>query len=484
MPTMNSNETISFICSLFNLSYTDFESITCSNTNGLVSAFVKLKNKYDLCPKCSYPTPKVHGYYQKQITHSALTNRACTLFYNARRFKCPLCNKTYFEHSPFTHDKQKISTLTITNILSDLKSPNETFTGVAKRYNISPTSVQSIFDTHIVMARSTLPQYLCIDEVYAFKSRNSKYVCVLVDFLSHDVIDVLPSRHQHELYAYFHSIPLEERERVLLFSTDMWETYRRVGQDMFPNAKVCVDHFHVMQELQRCIDRIRVRCMKGYSSNSKKYYLLKKFSWTLYSNDDTSLNPNKEKKWNRRLYRWVNFYDIRKLILDEHRELDEAINLRDAYVHFHETSSLESAPKDILPIIEGFKSASAEELRSFANTLINWQQEIINAFTPLYNANGEVLYLSKEDKKKEQHISNGIIENRNKIIKMIKHNANGYRNWDRFRKRVIYCLNKEKSYRLNPDKQALSLKRTQRHENYIRFRDGKTKKRKPKQASA
>ncbi len=39
-----------------------------------------------------------------------------------------------------------------------------------------------------------------------------------------------------------------------------------------------------------------------------------------------------------------------------------------------------------------------------------------------------------------KHIRNAIIENRNKIIKAIKHNANGYTNWECFRKRVHYVL--------------------------------------------
>ena len=49
-----------------------------------------------------------------------------------------------------------------------------------------------------------------------------------------------------------------------------------------------------------------------------------------------------------------------------------------------------------------------------------------------------------------KHISNAIIENRNKVIKAIKHNANGYTNWERFRKRVLYVLRPNENYRLNP----------------------------------
>ena len=44
------------------------------------------------------------------------------------------------------------------------------------------------------MKRKKLPEMINFDEVYAFRSDDSKYVCVLLDFKTHDPIDALPSR--------------------------------------------------------------------------------------------------------------------------------------------------------------------------------------------------------------------------------------------------------------------------------------------------
>ncbi len=41
-------------------------------------------------------------------------------------------------------------------------------------------------------------------------------------------------------------------------------------------------------------------------------------------------------------------------------------------------------------------------------------------------------------------------ENRNKIIKCIKNNANGYTNWLRFRNRVMYVLDPNATFSLEP----------------------------------
>ena len=53
-------------------------------------------------------------------------------------------------------------------------------------------------------------------------------------------------------------IPLEERKKVKYVSFDMWETYRIVVKHVFPDACCISDHFHVIQELTRRVDRVRI----------------------------------------------------------------------------------------------------------------------------------------------------------------------------------------------------------------------------------
>ena len=40
-------------------------------------------------------------------------------------------------------------------------------------------------------------------------------------------------------------------------------------------------------------------------------------------------------------------------------------------------------------------------------------------------------------------INNGRIENINRTIKTIKRNANGYKNFERLRRRIMWCVNKQ-----------------------------------------
>ena len=96
-----------------------------------------------------------------------------------------------------------------------------------------------------------------------------------------------------------------------------------------------------------------------------------------------------------------------------------------------------------------FIDTNIEEMIKFSNNLINWKQEIINSFTIVgteYKVEadkGQVVVCNKK-------VNNAIIENRNKIIKCIKNNANGYTNWSRFRNRVMYVLDSNATFSLEP----------------------------------
>ena len=46
-------------------------------------------------------------------------------------------------------------------------------------------------------------------------------------------------------------------------------------------------------------------------------------------------------------------------------------------------------------------------------------------------------------------MTNTLIGNRNKAIKLLKHNSNGYTNWDRFRNRVLFVLNDDVSINIS-----------------------------------
>lgn len=494
-----------FIADLFNLKVDNIKSIHCFNdaSSNNTAIHITLNPTYPSCPHCGGMEPKIKGYYLKKINHSTLINMKLTLHYHERRYVCSYCGKSYYPKNPFTDDYNRHSTLTTINILTDLKKSCTTMSEVAQRHNVSQTTVANVFDQFVDVSRSKLPKFLCIDEVYAFKSNKSKYVCMLLDYQMKTPVEILPSRHYSELTNFFANIPKEERDNVSVFSSDMWDTYQKIAKIFLPNAVRIIDRFHVQAECNKRLDHIRISIQKNFEKKTNEYYLLKKFNWVLYSNDDHLLDVNRKKKYNKKLKRYLNYHDIKCLLQDAHPDLEVAINLKDALAIFYDGIKIvekdvdpsikeeipqlkrkangkhtkrnqkkidkikkrnqqralteEEALKEFESLIKRFKECNLIEMSSFASTLNKWKREIVNSLRIYSSLNNDT-------------ISNAIIENRNKIIKNVKHNSNGYQNWKRYRNRLMYVLDPKATYRLNADQTIIERKRKKNRANYEKWK--------------
>lgn len=105
----------------------------------------------------------------------------------------------------------------------------------------------------------SIPECLCIDEIYAIKYRQKIYACVLVDMQTSQVYDLLPSRRKADLSGYFSRISPEERDKVKYICMDMFQLYKDVAEVYFPCAKICIDSFHVIQQVNNAFNTVRIK---------------------------------------------------------------------------------------------------------------------------------------------------------------------------------------------------------------------------------
>lgn len=141
---------------------------------------------------------------------------------------------------------------------------------------------------------------------------------------------------------------------------------------------------------------------------------------------------------------------MRELILQIDERLTTAINLKYRLDEFYNNSTLINARTKLESLILEMAISEIPGFVAFSHTLINWKNEIINSFQLIE----KVVQVKDKKTEKMKHVltrkrlNNGIIENRNKIIKQIKHNSNGFHNWERFRNRVLYAINEDSTYRI------------------------------------
>lgn len=189
--------------------------------------------------------------------------------------------------------------------------------------------------------------------------------------------------------------------------------------DLFPHAQIIADRFHVVSQVYRALNIIRIRTMKSYGSDSRAYRQLKRY-WKLLLKDETQLNYTDFQK--RRNYRYA--YLTEQEIID--RLLTLSPELRAAY-HFYQDVLYTVRHKDF----------------SQLQTILTTTQEprYYQLPEPMKNARRTLRkHLSESQNSFIYQFPNGPIEGANNKIKVIKRTAYGFRNFNMFRLRILIAF--------------------------------------------
>ena len=327
--------------------------------------------------------------------------------------------------------------------LEAFKINSSTFSSISKLYNLTINEFVNIFDKYVADPKLTyLPSVVSIDEKFINKNLcENGYSFVLVDWLSVKILDILSSRHLDRLDAYFSKISPKLRSYVKYITMDMYDTYLRIAKTYFNNAIIAIDSFHVLQNLIKAFEKVRNKFLRKYDNgadelegNSQEYYLLKKGKDLL-----TMLHGNlsTELKYNKRLHMHISERTFVNYILKIDPKIDKAYWLFQDYLEFNRCLNKDEANSEIDEIIDKFFNSGIASYIEFAKTLSTWKEYILNSFTRIYDSY----------KKKYRRLSEGPIEGINSQIEKIHMNSNGFSNFNRFKKVVIYKINKKLPYK-------------------------------------
>jgi transposase len=250
----------------------------------------------------------------------------------------------------------------------------------------------------------------------------------MVNPIQGELIDVFPNRRKHNLEAYFMRIPIQERKQVRVVISDLWDPYRKLIKQVFPNAIHVADKYHFVRQLYWGLQAVRTRIMKQQNKQSIEYYLLKKY-WRFYLKYSHNLSTKFFKS--RRLGYHVTPLQIVDMAKAIHPDLKRAIQLKDEFYELLHTASFKNASQELNDLIEKLKSSNIPEYKYVARTYNNWFHEIIHSFWEEVNPDTGEIY----------SLTNGFIEGINNKIKVIKRNAFGYRNFWNFRTRIFASMN-------------------------------------------
>ena len=409
------------------------------------------------CPICNSKM-KSRGIKERTIRHPILQdgyNVVITL--KQRRWRCTNLNCKYDMAESFNFVKKGKQTSNAAELLivNAFRSIDVTAAEVGRQFNISDHHAMDIFDRYVHMKRLSLPEAICIDEVYLDMDNYCKYVLVLQDFATGEPIDLVISRRKSVTEPYFVKIPRAERDNVKYLISDMYNPYLDIAKTFFHNAVPVVDSFHVMQWITHQLDLYLIKLLKQYKERdianeiarqhlqfrpqhipvSNEVYLLQNHRWVLLRNR-RNINYSDDKKLNNHFKMEMNTYDYETRFLALDPNLAELRELKEKYAEFNYRNSgnPKAAAEELDELIDEYASSKQNIFREFSRTLTKYRQPIINSFIHYEKICNGKSYVAR--------LSNGPVESLNRKAKDIKRNARGYTNFNHLRNRFLFALRK------------------------------------------
>jgi transposase len=349
------------------------------------------------CPRCGTATSRIHDYRYQRIKELPAFEKKVVLILRKRRYVCS-CGKRFAEPNSFLSRYQRMTKRAIMELLDKLRD-SRSYTAVAYEFNISTSTVIRFFKNIQYSKPAKLPEVIGIDE-FKGNSGGEKFHGILTDLGERKVIDILKTRHEHDLCDYFKKY---DRTGVKYFVSDMYKPYAEIAKYYFPNATYVIDRYHWVRQAVWAFEAVRKEVQKQFSKKHRIYF--KKSRYLLLKHQSKLKDDELQQVL---------------IMLDISPTLSTAYFLKELLYSILDETDPNKQKKLFSDWIE---EASESEIPSFvkcARTYYNWFLPITNSFFCPY--------------------TNGFTEGCNNKIKVLKRNAYGLQNFIRFRNRILFMF--------------------------------------------
>ena len=93
---------------------------------------------------------------------------------------------------------------------------------------------------------------------------------ILIDSVNHRILDVMKDRGAGQLSAYFNQYSPAAQAAVKTITVDLFTPNRAMIKDLFPNANIVADRFHVVTQAYREFNKVRIGVMKQFGGQKAK----------------------------------------------------------------------------------------------------------------------------------------------------------------------------------------------------------------------
>lgn len=365
------------------------------NISDQLHIYIELPRKEHICPCCGAATDHVHDYRMQTIKDIPL-GRNTYLHLRKRRYRCD-CGKRFFEENTFLPRYHRVTGRLVTSIILAFKkvlSAKE----IGSRYNVSGVTAMRYFNCYNASPKE-LPEVVSLDE-FKGNSGGQKYNSIIVDPQKKKVLDILPNRYENDLVKYFSQFP--SKKDVKYFICDMNPHFRQVARICFPQATIVADKYHVIRQVYWALERTRKNEQTKLSKQFRIYFKKSK----------ALLMKPMEKLSEEEMNRLALMFEIAPRLADAYR-------IKNDFLAVIRSKSSEVGKKRLIDWLFSVESMDLPEFHDCTRAYHNWFHEIVNSLDVPW--------------------TNGYIEGCNNKTKVLKRTCYGMRNFNHFRKRILFC---------------------------------------------
>lgn len=346
------------------------------------------------CPHCIKKTDELNQTRQVLVRDLPISGHRVYLKIPRRQFYCPHCQKYFTENLEFFEPGRRFTDRYEKNIYERVNSSS--IEQVRREEDLSWDQVNGIHQHQYDLQKKKdwgKVIRLGIDEISKHKGHKN-FVTVLSNLESGKLIEVVDSHRQEEIAKVLMQQPLEVRESVKEVSVDMWGGFPKVIEEVFPNAKIVVDRFHVMKAVNDNLNKLRKQIKFNVKVRGAKWLLLKNRQ-DLEEDDIERL----------------------EMVLCQSQRLRKAYELKEKFRAIYEEVHDRGIGKQK---IENWLCEAQSIYGDAVKTIQNHLDTICNYFL--------------------NRTTNGVMEGINNRLKLIKRQAYGFMNFENMRRRFLSCF--------------------------------------------
>jgi len=362
-----------------------------------------------ICPHC-HAVMHVKSKKPMLLRHVPIGGWHSFIQVEVVQFECPQCGKTHVQDIPFKalqHRMTKELLLYIVDLLSIHKCTHthiSHMTGVSKNTikDIDYERLKGLYTTDGTTLKkpATISTYLAIDE---FKLHNGhKYATHIIDLETGRILYVARGKKKQVVYDFIDLVGLGWMNNVEAIACDMNSDFQEAFQEKCPHVKIVFDHFHIVNNLNKYINLIRIAEQKRLINEGReeeasalkgmKYILLssrdtlKSKDGSVAKSNDSDSNETPEKIYDK--------------LIHQNKLLMTCDFVKEALKRAFSTFTREEMKDELEWIIELCKESEDKYLTRFANLIQNHMDGILSHT--------------------EYHLTSGKIEGINNKIKTIR----------------------------------------------------------------